>query len=88
MFSKNGAKFSWLHIFLSADCLNNLTIKLHLNPASVEFAEDLPAAGRCKAARVQTYYDQVLANTADSVKSALLKGKLFSKITTFMAASN
>ena len=54
MFSKNGAKFSWLHIFLSADCLNNLTIKLHLNPASVEFAEDLPAAGRCKAARAQT----------------------------------
>ena len=29
----------------------------HLNPASVEFAEDLPAAGRCKAARAQTYYD-------------------------------
>ncbi|MCD6561721.1 MAG: hypothetical protein J7L16_08190, partial [Deltaproteobacteria bacterium] len=28
---------------------------LHLNPASVEFAEDLPAAGRCKAARAQTY---------------------------------
>jgi len=28
-----------------------------LNPASVEFAEDLPAAGRCKAARAQTYYD-------------------------------
>ncbi|MCD6261590.1 MAG: hypothetical protein J7J52_01020, partial [Deltaproteobacteria bacterium] len=33
----------------------------HLNPASVEFAEDLPAAGRCKIARVQTYYEQVLA---------------------------
>ncbi|MCD6562093.1 MAG: hypothetical protein J7L16_10125 [Deltaproteobacteria bacterium] len=30
---------------------------LYLNPASVEFAEDLPAAGRCKAARAQTYYD-------------------------------
>jgi len=29
----------------------------NLNPASVEFAEDLPAAGRCKAARAQTYYD-------------------------------
>jgi len=23
----------------------------HLNPAKVEFTEDLPAAGRCKAAR-------------------------------------
>jgi len=31
-------------------------LELHLNPASVEFAEDLPAAGR-KAARAQTYYD-------------------------------
>jgi len=31
--------------------------RLHLNPASVEFAEDLPTAGRCKAARAQTYYD-------------------------------
>ena len=30
---------------------------LTLNPASVGFAEDLPAAGRCKAARAQTYYD-------------------------------
>jgi len=29
-------------------------IGLHLNSASVEFAEDLPAAGRCKAARAQT----------------------------------
>jgi len=29
----------------------------YLNPASVEFTEDLPAAGRCKAARAQTYYD-------------------------------
>ena len=34
---------------------------LYLNLASVEFAEDLSAAGRCKVARVQTYYDQVLA---------------------------
>ncbi|MCD6562020.1 MAG: hypothetical protein J7L16_09730 [Deltaproteobacteria bacterium] len=32
-------------------------IKCNLKPASVEFAEDLPAAGRCKAARAQTYYD-------------------------------
>jgi len=34
-----------------------LDIKCDLKPASVEFAEDLPAAGRCKAARAQTYYD-------------------------------
>ncbi|MCD6261432.1 MAG: hypothetical protein J7J52_00210, partial [Deltaproteobacteria bacterium] len=57
--------------------------RLHLNPASVEFAEDARRQGRRR-----TTILQVLANTADSVKSALLKGKLFSKITTFMAASN
>ncbi|MCD6560480.1 MAG: hypothetical protein J7L16_01810, partial [Deltaproteobacteria bacterium] len=34
-----------------------LTGTYYLKPASVEFAEDLPAAGRCKAARAQTYYD-------------------------------
>jgi len=26
---------------------------LYLNPAGIKFAEDLPAAGRCKAARAQ-----------------------------------
>ena len=40
----------------------------HLNPASVAFAEDLPAAGR------------------SSAKSALPRGKLFSKTAAFMAA--
>jgi len=34
------------------DAINYLP--LYLNSASVEFAEDLPAAGRCKAARAQT----------------------------------
>jgi len=34
-----------------------LSLLLNLNPASVEFAEDLPAAGRCKTARTQTYDD-------------------------------
>ncbi len=33
------------------------TFVLNLNSASVEFAEDLPAAGRCKTARAQTYDD-------------------------------
>jgi len=39
--------------------LSYITRKIiyNINPASVEFAEDLPAAGRCKAARAQTYYD-------------------------------
>jgi len=55
----------------------------YLNPASVEFAEDARRQGHRR-----TTILQVLANTADSVKSALLKGKLFSKITTFMAASH
>jgi len=36
---------------------HTIPAQLYLNPASVEFAEDLPAAGRCKAARAQTYYD-------------------------------
>ena len=30
---------------------------VNLKPANVAFAEDLPAAGRCKAARAQTYDD-------------------------------
>ena len=58
-------------------------IIVNLNSASVEFAEDARRQGRRR-----TMILQVLANTADSVKSALLKGKLFSKITIFMAASN
>ncbi|GEM_PF-6161967 len=45
-----------------------------LNPASVEFAEDLPVPARQTGARRQgcrrTTVLQVLANTADSVKSA------------------
>ncbi|MCD6561937.1 MAG: hypothetical protein J7L16_09310, partial [Deltaproteobacteria bacterium] len=37
--------------------------------------------------RRRTTILQILASTADLVNSALLKGKLFSKITTFMAVS-
>ncbi len=33
----------------------------YLNPASVEFAEDLPAAGRCRAAGAQMYYDCIVS---------------------------
>jgi len=58
-------------------------LSYYLNPASVEFAEDARRQGRRRITILQ-----VLANTADSVKSALLKGKLFSKFTTFMAASD
>ncbi len=43
--------------------------RLHLNLASVEFAEDARRQGRRRSTILQ-----VLANTADSVKSALLKG--------------
>jgi len=73
----------------------SLGLLLYLNPASVKFAEDLPAAGRCKVARVQTYYDistpcqrrRLSSLHSDSppggspvsVKSALPKDKLFSK---------
>ena len=39
------------------DFIFSTTLIWNLNPASVEFAEDLPAAGRCKAARAQTYDD-------------------------------
>ncbi|RLC31478.1 MAG: hypothetical protein DRH37_02975 [Deltaproteobacteria bacterium] len=35
--------------------IHHAVFKANLNPASVAFAEDLPAAGRCKAARAQTY---------------------------------
>ncbi len=62
-------------------------IFLHLKPASVEFAEDLPAAGRCKAAGATIL--QVLANAVPppgGIKSALPEGKLFSKIPAVMAS--
>jgi len=68
-------------------CLNLLKPK-----SCVEFAEDLPAAGRCKGGRGADVLRilQVLADTADSVKPALPEGKLFSDTITaaFMAASN
>ncbi|RLC27184.1 MAG: hypothetical protein DRH37_11095, partial [Deltaproteobacteria bacterium] len=54
----------------------------HLKPASVEFAEDAR-----RQVRRRTTILQVLANAADSVKSALPEGKLFSKIPAFMASS-
>ena len=65
-------------------------LHFNLNPASAEFAEDLPAAGRCTAAGAQTYYTilQVPASTADLVKPALPESKPFLKTTAFMAASN
>ena len=76
--------------FLEKKVNHHWSLIFHLNPASAGFAEDLPAAGRCRAARAQTYYTilQVIANTADSVKPALPEGKLFSKTAAFMAASN
>jgi len=46
----------------------------HLNPASAEFAGDARRQGR-KCIRIL----QVLVGAADSAKSALLEGKLFSK---------
>ena len=58
-----------------------MALTYYLNPASAEFAGDARRQGR-RCIRIL----QVLANAADSAKSALPEGRLFSKNPSFFVA--